>query len=210
MAWNRTPRTNRGITVQPRKRDRPPLDSIPTIDVASQATSPLLAAGLMSGRDNLPDSPTPRDEIYKRIRIRFCSTDTSSLKLGRRRQKFQDNNHLLALFAASEEVEEQIIKMTSHYHDNAYDTTYDYGATGYGTTYDTGYGATAYDPSTGAYDQHLDYRTDGSQRHHRERVDPSGTYRHRDVDRRDDGTSRVHREYDNPNTGTSYHRDYET
>ncbi|KAJ5818092.1 hypothetical protein N7474_003683 [Penicillium riverlandense] len=99
--------------------------------------------------------------------------------------------------------------MATHYHDNTYDTT-TYGTTGYGTTYDTGYGATAYDPSTGAYDQHLDYRTDGSQRHHRERTDPSGTYRHRDVDRRDDGTTRVHREYDNPNTGTSYHRDYES
>lgn len=115
-------------------------------------------------------------------------------------------------------------------------TTYDYGAAGYGygdtaygttaygtrygnvydddntygaSTYDNGYGSTAYDLITGAYDQHMDYRTDGSQRHHRERVNPSGTYRHRDVDRRDDGTTRVHREYDNPNTGTSYHRDFE-
>lgn len=79
----------------------------------------------------------------------------------------------------------------------------------YGTTYDTGYGTTAYDPNSGAYDQHLDYRTDSSRRHHRERLDPSGVYRHRDVDRRDDGTTHVHREYDNPNTGTSYHRDYE-
>ncbi|KAJ5692680.1 hypothetical protein N7462_002103 [Penicillium macrosclerotiorum] len=111
------------------------------------------------------------------------------------------------------------------YDANAYDTygTSGYGATGYGTTgygtdvtetsygnaYDTGYGTTAYDPSSGAYDQHLDYRTDGSRRHHRERLDPSGVYRHRDVDRRDDGTTHVHREYDNPNTGTSYHRDYE-
>jgi hypothetical protein len=86
-----------------------------------------------------------------------------------------------------------------------------YGAanTGYGTTYDTGYGTTTYDPSSGAYDQHLDYHTDGSRRHHRERLDNSGVYRHRDVDRRDDGTTHVHREYDNPNTGTSYHRDYE-
>ncbi|OQE29964.1 hypothetical protein PENSTE_c002G04815 [Penicillium steckii] len=78
-----------------------------------------------------------------------------------------------------------------------------------GTTYDTGYGTTAYDPSSGAYDQHLDYRTDNSRRHHRERLNSSGVYRHRDVDRRDDGTTHVHREYDNPNTGTSYHRDYE-
>ncbi|CAI7673184.1 unnamed protein product [Penicillium pancosmium] len=70
----------------------------------------------------------------------------------------------------------------------------------YGTNYDTGYGTTAYDPSSGAYDQHLDYRTDSSRRHHRERLDPSGVYRHRDVDRRDDGTTHVHRDY---------HRDYE-
>lgn len=102
---------------------------------------------------------------------------------------------------------------------DATDTTYGttgYGTRGYGTTvgtygttYDNGYGTTAYDPTTGAYDQHMDYRTDGTTRHHRERVNPSGTYRHRDVDRRDDGTVRVHREYDNPKTGTSYHRDYE-
>lgn len=116
---------------------------------------------------------------------------------------------------------------TDHHHHAGDATVYGttgYGTTGYGTTglgttdttgtiyantYDNGYGTTAYDPSTGAYDQHMDYRTDGSQRHHRERVNPSGTYRHRDVDRRDDGTTRVHREYDNPNTGTSYHRDYE-
>ncbi|KAJ5459627.1 uncharacterized protein N7458_001179 [Penicillium daleae] len=117
--------------------------------------------------------------------------------------------------------------MTDRRYGNRYDydttgTTYDttgtsydptgystYGTTGYGTTYDTGYGSTTYDPSSGAYDQHLDYRTDDSRRHHRERLDNSGVYRHRDVDRRDDGTTHVHREYDNPNTGTSYHRDYE-
>lgn len=110
-----------------------------------------------------------------------------------------------------------------------YDLTNDgaYGATGYGTadyatdyatdttgvTYDalgnTGYSRTSYDPNTGSYDQHLDYDTGSSRRHHRERVDSTGTYRHRDVDRRDDGTTHVHRDYDNPNTGTSYHRDYE-
>ncbi|KAJ5909477.1 hypothetical protein N7504_004120 [Penicillium tannophilum] len=103
-----------------------------------------------------------------------------------------------------------------------YDLTVGYSPSGYGTTrtaatglsydadaYDTGYGTTAYDPSTGAYDQHLDYRTDDSRRHHRERLDSTGTYRHRDVDRRDDGSTHVHREYMNPNTGTSYHRDYE-
>ena len=98
-----------------------------------------------------------------------------------------------------------------------YGTT-DYGVVGYGsdpttttydTTYDSGYGTTSYDPSSGAYDQHLDYRTPTGRRHHRERVDQSGTYRHRDVDHYDDGSTRVHREYDNPNTGTSYHRDYE-
>ncbi|KAJ5115757.1 hypothetical protein N7456_000105 [Penicillium angulare] len=76
-------------------------------------------------------------------------------------------------------------------------------------TYDTGYGTTAYDPSTGAYDQHLDYSTGDARRHHRERLSSTGTYRHRDVDRRDDGTTHVHREYMNPNTGTNYHRDYE-
>ncbi|KAJ5561325.1 hypothetical protein N7535_004208 [Penicillium sp. DV-2018c] len=94
----------------------------------------------------------------------------------------------------------------------------DYGTVGYSavtptttyeTSYDSGYGTTTYDPQTGAYDQHLDYRTPTGRRHHRERVDQSGTYRHRDVDRFDDGSARVHREYDNPNTGTSYHRDYE-
>ncbi|KAJ5749302.1 uncharacterized protein N7511_010998 [Penicillium nucicola] len=97
-----------------------------------------------------------------------------------------------------------------------------YGATGYGavgfgadptgSTYDNhdiGYGATTYDPNTGAYDQHLDYRTPAGRRHHRERVDQHGTFRHRDVDRYEDGSARVHKEYDNPNTGTSYHRDYE-
>ncbi|KAJ5861822.1 Endo-1-3(4)-beta-glucanase [Penicillium soppii] len=101
--------------------------------------------------------------------------------------------------------------------DNTYSAT-DYVAVGYGasptsttydTTYDTGYGNTTYDPRSGAYDQHLDYRTPTGRRHHRERVDQSGTYRHRDVDRYDDGSTRVHKEYDNPNTGTSYHRDYE-
>jgi hypothetical protein len=116
--------------------------------------------------------------------------------------------------------------MSSRYVDDNYDygttyaagaTTYDtpsttYDTTGYGlgtTGYGAGYGTTTYNPDTGAYDQHLDYRTDGTRRHHRERLDDSGVYRHRDVDRRDDGTARVHREYDNPNTGTSYHRDYE-
>lgn len=96
-------------------------------------------------------------------------------------------------------------------------TTYDltvYGTDATGLTYDadaydTGYGTTTYDPSTGAYDQHLDFRTPDSRRHHRERLSSTGTYRHRDVDRRDDGTTHVHREYMNPNTGTSYHRDYE-
>jgi len=109
--------------------------------------------------------------------------------------------------------------MTSRYNSTNYDydtvntpsTTYyttGYGAADYGT-YDTDYGTTTYDPSTGAYDQHIDYQADGSRRHHREKLDDRGVYRHRDVDRRDDGTTYVHREYDNPNTGTSYHRDYE-
>ncbi|KAJ5516209.1 hypothetical protein N7527_007769 [Penicillium freii] len=111
---------------------------------------------------------------------------------------------------------------TSTYSPTGYNTygTRDYslgaGAVGYGsnataTTYDTdtGRGTTSYDPATGAYDQHLDYSTPTGRRHHRERVNNAGTYRHRDVDRFDDGSTRVHKEYDNPNTGTSYHRDYE-
>ncbi|KAJ5428880.1 hypothetical protein N7445_010334 [Penicillium cf. griseofulvum] len=92
----------------------------------------------------------------------------------------------------------------------------DYGTVGYGSNAtatisdtDTGRGTTTYDPQTGAYDQHLDYSTPTGRRHHRERVNSAGTYRHRDVDRFDDGSTRVHKEYDNPNTGTSYHRDYE-
>ncbi|KAJ6143993.1 Endo-1-3(4)-beta-glucanase [Penicillium samsonianum] len=108
----------------------------------------------------------------------------------------------------------------STYSPTGYNTygTRDYGAGGVGygsnttaTTYDTdtGRGTTTYDPATGAYDQHLDYSTPTGHRHHRERVNSSGTYRHRDVDRFDDGSTRVHKEYDNPNTGTSYHRDYE-
>jgi hypothetical protein len=94
-----------------------------------------------------------------------------------------------------------------HEHVGAHDDSY--AAVGSYDAHDTGYGATTYDPTTGAYDQHLDYETPAGRRHHRERVDESGTYRHRDVDRYDDGSTRVHREYDNPNTGTSYHRDYE-
>ncbi|GAD92380.1 conserved hypothetical protein [Paecilomyces variotii No. 5] len=88
-------------------------------------------------------------------------------------------------------------------------TAYDAGTTYDTTTAGTGAGATTYDPTTGAYDQHLDYDTDGSRRHHRERMDDSGRYLHRDVDTRLDGSQRVHKEYSNPNTGTAYHRDYE-
>ncbi|KAJ6181287.1 hypothetical protein N7519_011748 [Penicillium mononematosum] len=106
----------------------------------------------------------------------------------------------------------------STYSPSGYGTygTRDYGTVGYGSnatasTYDTdtGRGTTSYDPATGAYDQHLDYNTPTGRRHHRERVNSAGTYRHRDVDRYDDGSTRVHKEYDNPNTGTSYHRDFE-
>jgi hypothetical protein len=105
---------------------------------------------------------------------------------------------------------ETTVKMSNYgNYDHAHIYTAATPTTTYDTTYDSGYGTTSYDPQTGAYDQHLDYETPTGRRHHRERVDPSGTYRHRDVDRYDDGTSRVHREYDNPNTGTSYHRDYE-
>lgn len=79
-----------------------------------------------------------------------------------------------------------------------------------------GGGHTAYDPETGAYDEHYDYRTrtayggDDATRHHRERVLPDGTYQLREVDHFDDPgkTARVHREYRNPNTGTEFVRDY--
>merc|ERR1712187_746646 len=72
-----------------------------------------------------------------------------------------------------------------------------------------GGGHTAYDPVTGAYDEHYDYRTENATTHHRERVLPDGTYQLREVDRFDDGTAKVHREYSNPNTGTNYIRDYQ-
>lgn len=75
------------------------------------------------------------------------------------------------------------------------------------TGYDTGQiGTTAYNPSTGAYEEHVDYDTDGTRRHHREKMDDEGRWYHRDVDR-DDGTTRVHREYEDPNTGERHHRD---
>lgn len=72
-----------------------------------------------------------------------------------------------------------------------------------------GGGHTAYDPVTGAYDEHYDFRMENATRHHRERVTPTGTYQLREVDKFDDGTARVHREYSNPNTGTNYTRDYQ-
>ncbi|ODM22563.1 hypothetical protein SI65_00152 [Aspergillus cristatus] len=72
-----------------------------------------------------------------------------------------------------------------------------------------GGGHTAYDPVTGAYDEHYDYRAENSTKHHRERMLPDGTYQLREVDRFDDGTARVHREYSNPNTGTNYIKDYQ-
>ena len=68
----------------------------------------------------------------------------------------------------------------------------------------------AYDPITGAYEEHRDYRTEeGAQRHHQERVDASGTFEVGDVDRFDDGKSRVRREYNNPETGVSFVREYQ-
>jgi hypothetical protein len=98
-----------------------------------------------------------------------------------------------------------------------------YGTDAYGNTYDTStygtaadastYGAnrTSYDPTTGSYDQHIDYDRDAyTRRHHREQMDDSGRYYHRDVDRDTSGldnSTHVHKEYSNPNTGTSYHRD---
>lgn len=115
--------------------------------------------------------------------------------------------------------------MTSNlYGSTNYGTNYGtYGTDAYGNTYDTStygtaadantYGAnrTSYDPATGAYDQHIDYDRDAyTRRHHREQMDSSGRYYHRDVDRDTSGldnNTRVHKEYSNPNTGTSYHRD---
>jgi hypothetical protein len=89
---------------------------------------------------------------------------------------------------------------------SSYDSTRDYD---YNNT--DGANRTSYNPDTGAYDQHIDYDTaDGTHRHHREQVDDSGRYYHRDVDTDTtglDNTSRVHKEYANPNTGTAYHRD---
>jgi hypothetical protein len=70
---------------------------------------------------------------------------------------------------------------------------------------------TTYDPTTGSYDQHIDYDADaGTRRHHREQMDNTGRYYHRDVDTDTtgvDNTTHVHKEYANPNTGTAYHRD---
>lgn len=78
------------------------------------------------------------------------------------------------------------------------------------SNFEGGTGTAAYDPITGAYEEHTDYRTDeGVQRHHRERVDPGGTYEVGDVDRFDDGTSWVRREYNNPETGVSFVREYQ-
>lgn len=85
-----------------------------------------------------------------------------------------------------------------------------YGTDAYGNTYDYGANRTSYDPTTGSYDQHIDYDRDAfTRRHHREQMDDSGRYYHRDVDRDTSGLdgTRVHKEYSNPNTGTSYHRD---
>jgi hypothetical protein len=111
----------------------------------------------------------------------------------------------------------------SNYPDGTYGYGYGTANTAYDTTAGTSYGVTApsygttgdvnrtsYDPSTGAYDQHLDYDTDGTRRHHREQTGASGRYYHRDVDRDTtgyDGGTRVHKEYVNPNTGTSYRKD---
>ena len=78
------------------------------------------------------------------------------------------------------------------------------------SNFESGTSTAAYDPITGAYEEHTDYRTDeGAQRHHRERVDASGTYEVGDVDRFDDGTSWVRREYNNPETGVSFVREYQ-
>ncbi|RAO68602.1 uncharacterized protein BHQ10_004614 [Talaromyces amestolkiae] len=100
--------------------------------------------------------------------------------------------------------------MTSNTYGSSYATD-PYGTSTYGDTSLGGANRTTYDPTTGAYDQHIDYDADAStRRHHREQLDDSGRYYHRDVDRDTSGldnTTRVHKEYSNPNTGTSYTRD---
>lgn len=79
------------------------------------------------------------------------------------------------------------------------------------TSSGTVYGGASPGASTGEYDQHLDFDTDGHRRHHREKQDEQGRWYHRDVDREKSDPSRghVHREYSNPNTGRSSHTDYE-
>ncbi|KAE8137397.1 hypothetical protein BDV38DRAFT_246738 [Aspergillus pseudotamarii] len=69
------------------------------------------------------------------------------------------------------------------------------------TNFKNGRGRTTYNPSTGAYDELLDYSTDDADHHHREKLNADGVYELRDVNLRKDGTRHVHREYNNPITG---------
>ncbi|KAJ5692660.1 hypothetical protein N7462_002083 [Penicillium macrosclerotiorum] len=81
------------------------------------------------------------------------------------------------------------------------------------SSYDLGLtplGSTIYDSSTGAFDQHFDYDTGSSSRHHRELRDMAGRRIHRDVDVDSSGLSSIahrHSQYDNPSTGTKLQRD---
>ncbi|KAF7621929.1 hypothetical protein F9C07_2285749 [Aspergillus flavus] len=69
------------------------------------------------------------------------------------------------------------------------------------TNFENGRGRTIYNPSTGAYDEILDYGTDDAEHHHREKLSADGIYQLRDVDLHRDGTRHVHREYNNPIAG---------
>lgn len=70
-------------------------------------------------------------------------------------------------------------------------------------------GHAAYDPEIGAYDEHYDYRVDGTMRHDWERRLPDGTHQLWEVDKFDDGRAHVHLVYRNPNTGMEAIHDYE-
>lgn len=72
------------------------------------------------------------------------------------------------------------------------------------------FGTRVVDPSTGAYDEHVDYGTERGSRHHREVRDAGGRRFRRDVEIEGDGggkSAREHREFENPVTGTRVERD---
>ncbi|KAJ5153427.1 uncharacterized protein N7482_009905 [Penicillium canariense] len=72
------------------------------------------------------------------------------------------------------------------------------------------FGTRVVDVDTGAYDEHTDYDTGPTTRHHREVRDAAGRKFHRDVEVDSSGLSSVaheHRQYDNPETGTQLQAD---